>query len=48
MLRFIIGIILLFWLLGFIFDVIGSLIHILLVVAVIVIIVRVVSNKKKP
>lgn len=48
MLRFIIALILLFWLLGFIFDVIGGLIHILLVIAVIVIIVRVVSNKKKP
>lgn len=48
MLRFIIALILLFWLLGFIFDVIGGLIHILLVIAVIVIIVRVVFNKKKP
>lgn len=40
----IIGILLLIWLLGFMFDVAGGLIHLLLVVAVIVLIIRLIRR----
>ncbi|GAB2540226.1 lmo0937 family membrane protein [Gracilibacillus alcaliphilus] len=40
----IIGILVLFWLLGFIFNVAGSLIHFLLVIALIVLIVKLIRK----
>ena len=40
----IIGILLLIWLLGFMFEVAGGLIHLLLVVAVIVLIIRLIRR----
>lgn len=42
----IIGIILLMWLLGFSFDVGGDLVHILLVIALIVLIVRIFIDRR--
>ncbi|GAA0286602.1 putative membrane metal-binding protein [Gracilibacillus halotolerans] len=44
MLWTIIGILLLIWLLGFIFDVAGGLVHILLVIALIVFIVNMIRK----
>lgn len=45
MLWTIIGIILLAWLLGFIFEIAGGLIHILLVVALVVFIARMIKGR---
>lgn len=45
MLWTIIGIILLAWLLGFIFEIAGGLIHILLVVALVVFIARMIRGR---
>lgn len=42
----IIGIILLLWLLGFSFDVGGGLVHLLLVVALIVFIIRMITGNR--
>ena len=46
-LRWIGGIIVFFWVLGFIFKIGGGLIHILLVIAAIVFIVDMISGRKK-
>lgn len=46
MLWTIIGIVLLMWLLGFSFDIGGDLIHILLVIALIVLIVRIFTGNR--
>lgn len=45
MLWTIVGLLILFWLLGFAFHIAGGLIHILLVIAAIVIVVRLVSGR---
>ena len=42
----IIGILLVLWLLGFIADVAGGLIHLLLVVAAIVLVVKLISGRR--
>jgi len=42
----ILGILLVLWLLGFIANVAGSLIHLLLVVAAVVLVVKLVSNRR--
>jgi len=46
MLWTIIGIILLMWLLGFSFDIGGDLVHLLLVIALIVLIVRMITGNR--
>ena len=46
-LRWIGGIIVLFWVLGLIFKIGGGMIHILLVIAVIVFIIDMISGKKR-
>jgi len=48
MLWTLIGILVLFWLLGFLFEIGGGLIHILLVIALIVFIWNMVTGRKKP
>ncbi|SDK14614.1 lmo0937 family membrane protein [Sediminibacillus albus] len=48
MLWTILGILLVLWLLGLLFDIVGGLIHILLVVAVIVIVVKFIRGRGKP
>lgn len=47
MLWTIIGILLILWILGFSFDV-GALIHLLLVIAVIVLIIKLVTGRRAP
>lgn len=46
MLMYIIVILLILWILGFSFHVAGGLVHILLVVAVVVLIIRLIQGKK--
>ncbi|MEI3607412.1 lmo0937 family membrane protein [Pseudogracilibacillus sp. SE30717A] len=48
MLWTIIGILILLWILGFSFDIAGNLIHILLVIAVIVLIIRLITGGRAP
>lgn len=48
MLWTLIGLLLLFWLLGFIFEVGGAIIHVLLVIALLVFIWNMISGRKKP
>lgn len=48
MLWTLIGLLILFWLLGFIFEIGGAIIHVLLVIALIVFIWNMVSGRKKP
>lgn len=48
MLWTIIGILILLWLLGFSFDIAGNLIHILLVIALIVLIIRLFTGGRAP
>jgi 4-hydroxybenzoate polyprenyltransferase len=43
----IVGLLLLFWIIGFVFHIAGGLIHLLLVVAVVVLIYKLVSGKMK-
>lgn len=43
-----IGILLLFWVIGLILDVVGGLIHILLVIALIAFIYNMIAGRKKP
>ncbi len=45
MLWTIIGILIIFWILGFAFDVAGNLVHILLVIALIVLIFRIFTGR---
>lgn len=45
MLWTIVGILLLLWLLGLVFEVAGGLVHILLVVAAVVVIIRVIQGR---
>ncbi|GEL67552.1 lmo0937 family membrane protein [Marinilactibacillus psychrotolerans] len=47
MLWTLIGILLLFWILGFIFEIAGGLVHILLVVALIIFIYNMITGRKK-
>ncbi|MFL2079920.1 lmo0937 family membrane protein [Marinilactibacillus psychrotolerans] len=47
MLWTLIGILLLFWILGFIFEIAGGLVHILLVVALITFIYNMITGRKK-
>ncbi|PXW93027.1 hypothetical protein DES38_101108 [Streptohalobacillus salinus] len=47
MLWTIIGILLLLWLLGFIFEIAGGLVHILLVIALIVFIYNMITGRKR-
>lgn len=47
MLWTLIGILLLFWILGFIFEIVGGLVHILLVVALIIFIYNMITGRKK-
>ncbi len=46
MLWTIVGLLLLLWILGFSFHVAGGLIHILLVIALIVVVVRLISGRR--
>lgn len=46
MLWTIVFVLLVLWLLGFALDVVGGLIHILLVIALVVIVVRLISGRK--
>lgn len=48
MLWTLIGLLLLFWLLGFIFEIGGAIIHVLLVIALLVFIWNMISGRKKP
>ncbi len=48
MLWTIIGILIILWILGFAFDVAGGLVHILLVIALIVLILRIFTGGKAP
>jgi hypothetical protein len=48
MLWTILAVLLILWLLGFSFHIAGSLIHILLVVAVVVLIINLISGRRKP
>ncbi|MFL6557740.1 MAG: lmo0937 family membrane protein [Bacillus sp. (in: firmicutes)] len=43
----IVGLLLLFWIIGFVFHIAGGLIHILLVVAAVVLIYKLVSGRMK-
>lgn len=46
MLWTIVVLLLLFWLLGLVFDVVGGLIHVLLVVALVVVVMRVLTGRR--
>jgi Family of unknown function (DUF5670) len=46
MLWTIVGILVLFWILGFAFNIAGGLIHILLVVAAVVVVFRLITGRK--
>jgi hypothetical protein len=46
MLWTIVVLLLLFWLLGLVFDVVGGLIHVLLVVALVVVVMRVLAGRR--
>ncbi|SDN19529.1 lmo0937 family membrane protein [Alkalicoccus daliensis] len=48
MLWTIIGILVLLWILGFAFEIAGGLIHILLVVALVVVIIRLITGRNSP
>lgn len=48
MLWTIIGILILLWILGFLFEIAGGLIHILLVVALVILIIRLIMGKNSP
>ncbi|MFO8068395.1 MAG: lmo0937 family membrane protein [Alkalibacterium sp.] len=48
MLWTLIGLLILFWFLGFIFEIGGAIIHVLLVIALIVFIWNMVTGRKKP
>ncbi len=48
MLWTIIGILILLWILGFSFGIAGNLVHILLVIAVIVLIIRLITGGRAP
>lgn len=48
MLWSIIGILILLWILGFAFDIAGNLIHIILVIALIVLIIRILTGGRAP
>ncbi|SFK57002.1 hypothetical protein SAMN04488569_10511 [Marinilactibacillus piezotolerans] len=47
MLWTLIGLLLLFWVLGFVFEIAGGLVHILLVIALIVFIYNMITGRKK-
>lgn len=47
MLWTLIGLLILFWLLGFIFEIGGAIIHVLLVIALLVFIWNMISGRKK-
>lgn len=48
MLWTIIGILLILWILGFSFKIAGNLVHILLVIALVVLIIRLVTGNRAP
>jgi len=48
MLWTIIGILIILWLLGFSFEIAGNLVHLLLVIALIVLIIRLVTGGRAP
>ncbi|SFC22239.1 hypothetical protein SAMN04488102_10433 [Alkalibacterium subtropicum] len=48
MLWTLIGLLILFWLLGFIFEIGGAIIHVLLVIALLVFIWQMITGKRKP
>lgn len=48
MLWTIIGILILLWILGFAFDIAGNLVHIILVIALVVLIIRIFTGGRAP
>lgn len=48
MLWTLIGILILMWILGFSFDIAGDLVHILLVIALVVLIIRLITGGRAP
>lgn len=48
MLWTLIGILIILWILGFSFDIAGNLVHILLVIALIVLVIRLITGGRAP
>lgn len=47
MIKSLIGLLLLFWVLGLVFDIAGGLVHVLLVIAIIAFVFDVITGRKK-